>query len=298
MNDFAPRWEPIECSARGASHLQSGLPNQDAVAHRVTPQGIVLAVSDGHGSAKCFRSDVGAKLAVEAAVHVLCNCLEAFASSTSDVEHSFEHLIPTDIVKEWRQRTAEHWSANPPSAIEEPLIQLRAVPNSAGGPPSIDVRSLPYGATLLVAVVTDDVLRVWQLGDGDILVVSDDRHQVDRPLQDDPGLIANETTSLCMTKAPSLFRYARRSISGNPPVLILMSTDGYANSFASDVDFRKVGSDLCKMIQASGVDAVREALPGWLNEASASGSGDDVTLGMLSRHVKEELVHRQPGDNA
>ncbi|MDQ3699739.1 MAG: protein phosphatase 2C domain-containing protein, partial [Chloroflexota bacterium] len=67
------RWRVVGTSVRGASHRRHGLPNQDAL--RWWPESglgppLVLAVADGHGSAKCFRSDVGSRLAVAAAVEV------------------------------------------------------------------------------------------------------------------------------------------------------------------------------------------------------------------------------------
>jgi hypothetical protein len=66
------------------------------------------------------------------------------------------------------------------------------------------------------------------------------------------------------------------------PALILVSTDGYANSFGSEADFRKVGSDLLDLLRNDGLDKVNANLDAWL-EASRSGSGDDVTLGCLFR---------------
>ncbi len=51
-------------------HVKTGLPNQDS--HAFTPatdqgDGMILAVADGHGDARCVRAAVGARLAVEVA---------------------------------------------------------------------------------------------------------------------------------------------------------------------------------------------------------------------------------------
>ncbi|MFM7713741.1 MAG: protein phosphatase 2C domain-containing protein, partial [Microcystis sp.] len=58
------KWRCIGESVKGASHVRSGLPNQDAI--RWFPESgiglpLILAVSDGHGSAKSFRSDRGSR---------------------------------------------------------------------------------------------------------------------------------------------------------------------------------------------------------------------------------------------
>ena len=60
-------------STRGASHLRTGLPNQDSLGTWCDKTGgrALAVVSDGHGSARHFRSDTGSRLAVEAAMSVL-----------------------------------------------------------------------------------------------------------------------------------------------------------------------------------------------------------------------------------
>jgi hypothetical protein len=65
------------------------------------------------------------------------------------------------------------------------------------------------------------------------------------------------------------------------PALILLSTDGYPNSFRHESGFLQVGSDILKMIQADGLSSVKENLKRWLSDSTHAGSGDDVTLGIL-----------------
>src|SRR5690349_2144714 len=67
-------WRIIGETVRGASHLRAGTPNQDAILQvRESSVGlpIILSVSDGHGSDKCFRSDRGSRLAVAAGSELL-----------------------------------------------------------------------------------------------------------------------------------------------------------------------------------------------------------------------------------
>lgn len=138
---------------------------------------------------------------------------------------------------------------------------------------------LAYGATLLAAAVTDHGVLYVQLGDGDILAV-EESGATKRPLPADERLIANHTTSLCQESAVSETRIA---VSRETPALILVSTDGYSNSFRTDRDFLKIGSDYLEIIRKQGMDAVSEELPETLAAASAEGSGDDITLGILYR---------------
>jgi hypothetical protein len=65
------------------------------------------------------------------------------------------------------------------------------------------------------------------------------------------------------------------------PALILISTDGYPNSFRDESGFMKVGSDLLSMIRENGLASVNDQLAGWLRDSTHAGSGDDGTLGIL-----------------
>ncbi len=63
---------------------------------------------------------------------------------------------------------------------------------------------LAYGATLLAVALTSSFALYMQLGDGEILIVSD-AGEVTQPLLKDERLLANETTSLCLEKPPTIF---------------------------------------------------------------------------------------------
>ena len=93
-------------------------------------------------------------------------------------------------------------------------------------------------------------------------------------------MIANETTSLCQ---PEAWKEFRSSWVTRPalPSLVLLSTDGYANSFRSDEDFLKIGQDYLDIIRQQGIASLAEELPTILTEATHQGSGDDITLAIL-----------------
>ena len=138
---------------------------------------------------------------------------------------------------------------------------------------------MAYGATLLAAAATDKVLLYLQLGDGEILSVSA-TGTTTRPLPPDDRLIANQTTSLCQPEAWRDFRSSWVT-NGAIPTLVLLSTDGYANSFRSDDDFLKIGQDYLEIIREQGISSLAEELPAILTEATQQGSGDDITLAIL-----------------
>lgn len=296
------RWSVIGQSVRGAAHKRSGTPNQDAIRRRVDRTGtppIVVAVSDGHGSPKCFRSDRGALFAVDIASQTTAQFLNKMQGcAVAIVKREAETRLPVGIVNAWLKKVDADIRKNPFTTAE-----LDRLEHAAGAAARTELKQgdtqkqlLAYGATLLLAAVAPDYAFFLQLGDGDILTVWDHaaQTQVEAPLPADAALIANETTSLCMLNAQRLFRFRFQCFQGVPPALILLSTDGYANSFLSTSDFHKVGSDLLQILRANENGKKRggklmqrveleKNLKTWLEDASIKGSGDDVTVGVIFR---------------
>jgi hypothetical protein len=241
-----------------------------------------MAVADGHGSAKCFRSEVGARLAVKAAATLLPRFVEANRdAAASTVKALAERQLPIGLVQEWQQEVDKALRDTP--FTEEELASLQATAGIKALASVSENKRLAFGATLLVVTITADYVLYLQLGDGDMLTVSE-QGVVASPLPMDPALMANETHSLCMADAHLRFRCHVQFLQHTGPALITASTDGYSNSFASVEDFHKVGTDLLNLLKTSGANYLQDNLPNWLNESSAPpGSGDDVSLGVLYR---------------
>src|SRR5262249_9758314 len=77
------------------------------------------------------------------------------------------------------------------------------------------------------------------------------------------------------------FRLALETRPDRFPVAILLSTDGYSNSFRSETGFLQIGNDYVRMAREEGFDFLSKELPQILAEASEQGSGDEITLGIL-----------------
>jgi serine/threonine protein phosphatase PrpC len=275
------RWQVAGQSVRGAAHERSGMPNQDAICWRPDSgagSSLVLAVADGHGSSRYPRSNVGASLAVEVATQLVHDFLsgQADAENLSLVKRAAEEWLPRALVRAWREGVGTHIKANPLSEVElESLARGNGVLED-----DFEKLTFAYGATIVTAAVCERFVLYLQLGDGEILTVTD-RGVVSKPLIKDERLFANETTSLCTPDAWSDFRMNFQPITHEQPALILLATDGYPNSFRDEAGFLKVGPDILKMIRAEGLDRVKDSLERWLSDSTRAGSGDDVTLGIL-----------------
>ena len=60
--------------------------------------------------------------------------------------------------------------------------------------------------------------------------------------------------------------------------MLMLSTDGFANSYKSVDDFQKTCLDYFGMIEQYGAGAVAANLKAWLDETSSMGCGDDITV--------------------
>ena len=271
----ANAWRVIGRSVRGASHVRSGLENQDAIGWLPEDGGprVVMSVADGHGSAKSFRSATGARFAVAASNELAAELLTPGGSSElSWIKDRLEEDAPRRIVRQWRAMVDQDLESAP--FTEGELDALR----EKDGQHALDLVEkdpyLAYGSTLVTAVATESFMAFWQIGDGDVVTVSV-AGGASRPLPADERLIANETTSLCSADAWRLFRVG---VFGTPVPVIMISTDGFANSFLDDDGFFQFGSDVLRMLAENGPDSVGDQLDGWLSQMTRQGSGDDISL--------------------
>lgn len=276
------RWETAGASVRGAAHLRSGAVNQDALClWQEKPESLplVLAVADGHGGAAYTRSHIGAAIAVRTALRVLAQDLLPRLVTGDErlellqVKRLCDEWLPRVLVRRW-QAVVRRYARRFPVAAADPNGD-----RPSPGPEDL-AQLTPFGATVVAALLTPDFHLYLQLGDGDILTVAEDG-TVSRPLLPvDDRLLGNETTSLCSPDAAHSVRLAFQPVMGEPPGLILLSTDGYANSFVDAAAFEQVGADLLAAIRGEGLAAVQSQLTAWLEQTSASGSGDDITVAL------------------
>jgi serine/threonine protein phosphatase PrpC len=247
-------WRVLTESVRGASHHRNGLPNQDAVAFAQNP--LVVAVADGHGSTRCTHSDLGAKFAVEAAIEIVQPVFNEPNLSLPQLR-ALSEGIPKAIHRCWQRKVDE-------------CVEVEA---------TIENRYLLFGTTLLVACVLENCVLYWQIGDGDIVVIQADGMPA-TPIPHDARLLGNDTTSLCGKNPSQDFRVAFLPII-EPPKAIFLVSDGYKNSFKESEGFTKALIDIHDFIETDGADFVQTELADWLNEASQSGSGDDISLAVI-----------------
>ena len=129
-------------------------------------------MSDGHGGAKYFRSDKGARFAVDAAKDALSRFQEILANLFTSSRMELEEHLTKSLVNTWRSAVNAHLQSDP-FLIEE----LKLLEEQEGSAARRAVEANPvlaYGATILWVMITESFIAYLQLGDGDILTVSEE----------------------------------------------------------------------------------------------------------------------------
>lgn len=137
--ESAAGWRYLAVSCIGSSHVESGVPCQDAsLAVHILPDSILLVAADGAGSAKF--ADEGAQIA--------CNSIHE-AISAHVAEGGRLDALTADHVDRW---------------LEAVVARLHIQANAR----EVGVREL--ACTLVVAIASPSVSHFFQVGDGAIVV--------------------------------------------------------------------------------------------------------------------------------
>ena len=305
-------------SAKGRSHDKSGKPCQDfsRCCHELGDDGAkysCIIVADGHGGDAYFRSDLGSKFAVDAAMECLANkelhralaylCHQDDDASPTQREKEKERgrtiqQLKERIIGRWNVSVKNHFESNPFSDNE-----LNGIPAKYAERYRKDESiERAYGTTLISVLWTDAFLLALQIGDGNCVIV-DNSGAFSQPLPEDEKCFLNMTTSICDTDAINSFRHY---FSQSHPCAAIIGTDGITDSFAGDkwlYNFYRL--ILTAFSQNDDDTEESEKLADYLPRLSQKGSGDDVSIAMIANReliknidfrVAEEIDRDQEDD--
>ena len=271
-------------SVQGASHKRTDVECQDSYKKIECDDGtLILAVADGHGSKSCPYSKTGSSIAV----NVFCKVMEEFHDNYADnIEMLLTYLnregdtkVAQAVDSEWKRRVLKAHSNN-----------KREVPLLEDGEKNKQEIFKQYGSTLVGLMITPVFLFAFQLGDGDISYIDD--NGFDQVLHTEK-ILGTETHSLSKTDSwkRAISAVRRRDSASESPFAFLLSTDGFANSYKNEDEFKKTCLDYYSMLKEHGAEAVNANLREWLTETSEMGCGDDITLliAFYSDDAKSEI---------
>lgn len=251
---------------RGFSHEKNKLRCEDRYKIKELDKALIVAVADGHGSSKCKYSQEGAQGAVE----VFCDIFQKmYKSCQGDLEklrqcisRNKTEVIPKKISKEWKDKVK--------------FIHEKKRENE-------DFSFELYGTTLLGLLITENFYFAFQLGDGDMIFVTD-KGETEYVLNGEK-LLGTETYSLS-SKDSWKNMYTEIHFIENEeefPQLFMISTDGYSNSFKSNMDFLTSGTGYLELIKSHGKEKIKRNLKPWLKEISKEGCGDDIAVVLIAK---------------
>ena len=290
MKSGSRTFSAIGESVIGANHVRNGTPCQDALRIDNGDEFTIVSISDGHGSAACPFSNEGAQAAVDSAYAVFSSIIEDSGDPFHTISSNKDIWLPKQIEQHWKNEIIKIHNANKREEYPQESFPYEL-----------------YGATLISLVAADNFIFALQLGDGDILSITpmgdindynDDL--VDMEFDENPPdpdyaeiftvewflppdtTLGPETNSLCQDNCWQHVKTKMLPVrrSDNLP-MIMLSTDGYANSFNSDNGFKKAGADFFTLIYNHGLVHVEDNLEDWLTESSVRGSGDDITVAFI-----------------
>lgn len=259
----------------GYSHTRRSQPCQDAYETYRDDDFVALAVADGHGNQMHKYSSDGSHIATECVIDIFKDILLGDQPRTMLEETMSD--IPKKVEKEWKKRIREFHYKMVEDEGREVILDRKS------NKPQIDNYfnlNILYGTTLLAAIYAEDFTFALQIGDGDIVYVDDNgecRYLIEKEEQ-----IGSATNSMCMVDCHKYFRI--RYIDHETefkPIMLFLSTDGYANSYRNDSDFLKVVREYIPIMNDHSERKIKLALTGWLNETSKLGSGDDITAAIV-----------------
>ncbi|MTJ55061.1 protein phosphatase 2C domain-containing protein [Anabaena sp. UHCC 0253] len=190
-------WKAIARSATGTSHQEQKIPCQDCGHYRIFNDVIVGAVADGAGSAK--YSQIGSELAVKTVIKCFADINElpdkqGFSQPLSEMEAK-------EVFAKF---------------VKEVITALTKKADNKG------YSFHDLACTLLVFVATPDWVAAMQIGDG-FMVVHSQNSEYQLLFEPDKGEFFNETTFV--TSANALEEMQVQVISGKQE-FICASTDG------------------------------------------------------------------------
>ncbi len=279
-------------SVTGASHKRKDLPCQDSFAIRNNQfryskadnkrnafyQGMnddveIITVADGHGSSSCPYSDRGSSIAV----NVFCDIIAEFCYKYRDQMDDLRKYLNSEsecihlarkIDREWKQRVLKDYRRD--------YLKRTPILTQEEEKKEYPIYKL-FGTTLVGMVITKSFAFALQIGDGDINLISE--HAVENIIEQEK-ILGVETHSLSKKDAwkHASTRLLSLNLIEDKLFMFMLSTDGMANSYATENDFKQTCVEYFNIIKEHDIKVIKENLPRWLNETSEHGCGDDISV--------------------
>ena len=278
QNEHEPVQEPVPeapsqllaITCIGQSHIKHGTPCQDSSLCYQGNAFRMIAVSDGHGSTSCPRSDRGSRLACRIAQEVFTEFAETVSLQNRDTA---ARDLCAEICRRWKAAVLSDYENEPFSEAELEKVSEKYLAHYQSGRQGQHA----YGATLIAAVESAAGILAIRCGDGECIAI-DSQGRFSRPIPWNDKCDVNVTTSLCDTDAVEEFRWAWLE---EMPAALWISTDGVDNSYPDPADLQEFYANLSVRALEQGCAAVTEELQSFLPMLTQRCSQDDLSVAAM-----------------
>ena len=280
-------------SQAGEKYARRGFKCQDS-SGCCTKNGVqIVAVADGHGADDCFRSEIGASIAIDT---IFCEALPLLYDESLPFSDQGIRNFKYKLWQSWRETVKRDWDRRLAMGDKESRYEFVSEKyKQRYQDESEKYLYTAYGTTLIAAIAIENELLLLQLGDGSAVVLCANG-LFTLPIPCDEENYLNVTTSLSEEDADQKIRHAVLSLdktSSTYPVAVFLSSDGVDDCFPAYQNEEYLFK-FYKVLVENAVNENAEALFSELNhtalaEMSARGSHDDISLGMLMTEDKELL---------
>lgn len=260
----------------GANHRENGLPCQDAsiagVYYFKGQPYALLAVADGHGSARYTRSELGAHFAIQATVEAAADwillateCVEKKPENwLANIRGDFGSHFAKKLRQIWLNKVKEHLEIYPLTDADKKLTDADKKSES---------EYTVYGTTVALAIIFQGQLFTGTIGDSSVLIITkeDEVLNVLASEQNELEPLGLATHSLVQENAA--LKWKHNILSVDKVKMLCAVTDGFTDSLA---DITQTLGSLSINAHSKGFDWLENKLPDFLERLTSQGVGDDI----------------------
>jgi serine/threonine protein phosphatase PrpC len=277
----------FSCTVPGVSHEKKNEVCQDDSGRYDDDTLKIVAVADGHGEANCFRSDQGAKIAVDCAIDAIKDFAGRYQVEADEQarEKAIGALV-RHIAAMWQARVERHYSDTPFEHDKLAQCDEKHRKRFSEG----REQHKAYGTTLIAAAIVrnrrflglsqKDYWFGFHIGDGRFTVLQADGTFA-QPVPWDEQCFLNVTTSLCDLSANDRPRvYCDQS----PPIALFLCSDGIDDNYPVEENERHLSHLYAKMaitLAEDGFDSACAQIEKLCGRFAREGKGDDTSLALI-----------------
>ncbi|GHS88479.1 hypothetical protein FACS189487_06850 [Campylobacterota bacterium] len=265
----------------GGSHEKAQKICQDYSAHHSDNALEIAAVADGHGDANCFRSDKGARFAVDCAIEAIKDFVDRYKPTAEKTERQEAiGALVRSVVASWHEKVEQHYRDLPFADDELAQCDEKHRKRFSEG----REQHKAYGATLIAAAITGEYWFGFHIGDGRWTVLQDGG-KFAQPVAWDDRCFLNVTTSICDFDSHDAPRvYCALSSEEPPPIAVFLCSDGIDDNYPAENNEQhlyRLYAQVAIAFAEDGFDSAQDQVGKLCERFARDGKGDDTSLAMI-----------------